>query len=291
MRQKIIITGAGGRLGKDLAHSLDSEAFEVFDLNRAELDITDARKLRMIFERVKPGIVVNCAAITNVDWCETHREEAFAVNAKAATQLAGLCRLFDAYFIHVSTDYVFDGLKGSAYTETDPVKAVSVYAESKVAAEKGILERNEAAFIARVAWVFGPGKPGFFEYVWKTIQTEAVMQIVSDKLGSPTYTVDFAGMIQPIFEKKPSGIWHMSNSGGATWIDYAREIWRTAQDLGMDVKCERIDPVTLAEMQQFVAARPPDTRLDTSKYEQFTSRKLRPWQKAVQDYCMMLARV
>ena len=291
MRQKIMITGAGGRLGGDLSNCLDTEVFEVFGFNHAELDITDARKLRGVFEKVKPSVVVNCAALTNVDFCETHREETFAVNTKAAIQLAGLSRLFDAYYIHVSTDYVFDGLKKEAYREDDTVHAVAVYAESKIAAEQGVMERNAQALIARVAWVFGPGKPGFFEYVWKTIQTENKLSIISDKWGTPTYTLDFAEMIHPIFDLRPSGILHMSNSGGAAWIDYAKEIWMTARDLGIDVKCDHIDPITLADMKQFVAVRPPYTVLDTTKYELLTGRKVRPWQKAVQDYCMKLAKV
>ncbi|MDL5052300.1 dTDP-4-dehydrorhamnose reductase, partial [Oscillatoria laete-virens NRMC-F 0139] len=282
--------GAGGRLGTDLVASFGADEFEIFGFNRAELDITDARKLRGVFERIKPDIVINCAAATNVDWCESHREEAFAINAKAPAQLAGLCRLFEAYFIHISTDYVFDGLKGAPYTEDDATKAVSIYGESKIAAEEGVLDRNPDALIARVAWVFGPGKPGFFEYVWKGVQAHGTMQIVSDKASSPTYTRDFAEAIRPIFDLKPSGILHMSNSGGAFWIDYAKEIWRTAQDLGMDVRCGRIEPITLAEMRQFAAVRPPDTRLDTSKYERLTARKLRPWQKAVQAHCMSLAK-
>src|SRR6266850_8512790 len=164
--RRIVVVGAGGRLGAALVREY-ARAFEVAGFNHAQLDLGAPEQLRSTLGSLDFDALINAAAQTNVDRCETHQEEAFALNADAPRVLAEICHAKKARFIHVSTDYVFDGEKRAPYTEEDEARPISVYGESKREGERRALEANDRALIARVSWVFGPDRPSFIDWALK----------------------------------------------------------------------------------------------------------------------------
>src|SRR3954453_9851826 len=161
--KRLVIVGAGGRLGAALAREY-AETFDVVGFNHAQLDLGQPQQLHETLGALEFDGLINTAAQTNVDRCETEREEAFALNAEAPRILAEICAQKKARFVHISTDYVFDGEKREPYTEEDEARAISVYGESKRAGEERVLEANAEALVVRVSWVFGPDRPSFIDW-------------------------------------------------------------------------------------------------------------------------------
>src|SRR5204863_8017883 len=187
--QRIVIVGAGGRLGAALAREYARD-YEVAGFNHAQLDLGQPEQMRTRLGQLEFDVLINAAAQTNVDRCETHQEEAFALNAEAPRVLAAICRAKKARFIHISTDYVFDGEKREPYTEEDEARPISVYGESKREGERRVLEANNRALIVRVSWVFGPDRPSFVDAILKKAREEEEISAVADKYATPTYTLD-----------------------------------------------------------------------------------------------------
>ena len=165
-KPKIVVVGAGGRLGAALAREYASRD-ETIGFTHAQLDLGQPEALRRTLAPLAFDVLINAAALTNVDYCESHREEAMRLNAEAPRVLAEICGEKEARFVHVSTDYVFDGEKRAPYTETDPADPISVYGESKRAGEEQVLAANERALVIRVSWVFGPDRPSFVDAILK----------------------------------------------------------------------------------------------------------------------------
>ena len=282
--QRIAIVGSGGRLGAALARAYGKD-FEVIGFNHAQLDISDADGIRdALFER-DFDVLINCAAQTNVDRCETHREEALALNAEAPRVLAEIANSKDAKLIHISTDYVFDGAATDPYREGDEARAISVYGESKFAGERHVLAANDEHLVARVSWVFGPDRPSFIDAFLERAGEQEEAAAVSDKFSTPTYTLDFATMLRPFLEKDfPGGLLHLTNGGACNWQEYAQHALDCAHRLGVPLKARTVSPLKLADMQNFVARRPPFTVMSTTRYEQLTGSVPRPWQDAVADF-------
>ena len=189
---KIVVLGAGGRLGAALAREYASQ-YDVTGFTHAELDLARPEVLRSTLEPLAFDVLINAAALTNVDYCEDHRDEAMRLNAQAPELLAEICRERNRRFIHVSTDYVFDGKKREPYTEEDPAHAISVYGESKREGELRVLEANGRALVIRVSWVFGPDRPSFVDAILKKARTEDQVVAVADKFSTPTYTRGYCG--------------------------------------------------------------------------------------------------
>jgi dTDP-4-dehydrorhamnose reductase len=216
---KMAILGAGGRLGAALMRAY-REKFDVVGFNHAQLDLGNFEQTRRILESVEFDVLVNCAAFTNVDLCETERAQAFRINAEAPRLLAEICREKNAKLIHISTDYVFDGEKRQPYTEEDEARPISVYAESKRAGEENVLavlangrvrpnggqDRSTSAnatadrhLVLRVSWVFGPDRPSFIDAMIKRARESEQIDAVADKFSAPTYTADIAKMLPRFF--------------------------------------------------------------------------------------------
>src|SRR5438874_5502706 len=194
---KIAILGAGGRLGAALIREY-RERFDVIGFNHAQLDLSDHAQLREKLGTLDVDLVINAAAMTNVDLCETQREEAFRINAEAPRILAEICRHKNARLIHFSTDYVFDGEKGEPYTEEDDARPISVYGESKREGEKLVLQ-TQGHLVVRVSWVFGPDRPSFIDAMIERARENEKIDAVSDKFSTPTYTHDIAEMLSHVF--------------------------------------------------------------------------------------------
>ena len=282
--KRLVILGAGGRLGAALARSYASH-YEVTGFNHSQLDLGSSKAIEEKLDPASFDVLINCAALTNVDYCETHHEEAFQVNSRAVGQIAAICARKKARLIHISTDYVFDGASQVPYSETDPAHPISVYGESKRQGEIEMLQADPEALSVRVSWVFGPDRPSFIDAVLKRARDCEKVDAIADKISAPTLTLDMAQWLAPILEDRSlSGILHLCNGGECSWRDYGEYAIRCAIAEGIEMKTDTVAPLKLAELAAFVAKRPVYTVLSTERFTQQTGISPRSWQAAVEDY-------
>lgn len=280
----VIVIGAGGRLGQALVRSYAAR-YAVTGYTHSQLDLARLNDVERTLEAQPCDVLVNAAALTNVDYCEDHRAEASRLNAQAPQLIARICRERGARFIHVSTDYVFDGEKRTPYTEEDPANPISIYGESKREGERQVLETNPAALVLRVSWVFGPDRPSFVDAILERARQHERVSAVADKFSTPTYTEEIAALLQPFLEgEMPSGILHLANRGACSWQEYAQWALDCCHRFGVMMKATRVDPVALSEMTNFVARRPVYTVLGTEKFARVTGKSPRDWHDAVEEY-------
>jgi dTDP-4-dehydrorhamnose reductase len=281
---RIVIVGAGGRLGVALAREYARD-FEVVGFDHAQLDLGAPEQLRSTLGDLDFDTLINAAAQTNVDRCETQREEAFALNAEAPRVLAAICRAKNARFIHVSTDYVFDGEKREPYTEEDEARPISVYGESKREGERRVLEEYDRSLIVRVSWVFGPDRSSFIDAILKKARDEAEVSAVADKYATPTYTLDVCALLKPyLADRQEGGLLHLANSGECSWQEYAQWALDCCHAEGIPMKARKVDAASLADMKNFIAKRPVYSVLSSGKYQRATGETPRHWRDAVADY-------
>ena len=303
-RNQIVVVGAGGRLGAALAREYAGD-FDVVGFKHAQLDLGAPEQMRKTLGELDFSALVNTAAQTNVDRCETHVEEAFALNGEAPRVLAEICARKKARFIHISTDYVFDGEKREPYTEEDEARPISVYGESKREGERRALEANERALIVRVSWVFGPDRPSFIDWALGQGRERDEVKAIADKWATPTYTLDLAQMLKPFlpvagigdpgrgnaFSKQAgitdpgySGVLHLANTGECSWQEYAQWALECCHAEGIPMKARKIGASSLAEMKSFIAKRPVYSVLSSAKYETLTGQTPRLWREAVKAF-------
>jgi dTDP-4-dehydrorhamnose reductase len=282
--KRVVIIGAGGRLGAALAREYARD-FEVVGFNHAQLDLGKPEQLRETLGGLDFDALINTAAQTNVDRCETEVEEAFALNGEAPGVLAEICARKKARFIHISTDYVFDGGKREPYTEEDKARPISVYGESKLDGERRALEANERALIVRVSWVFGPDRPSFIDWALGQAREREEVKAIADKWATPTYTLDLAELLKPLLaESSIAGVLHLANTGECTWQEYAQWALDCCHAQGISMKARTIGASSLADMKNFIAKRPVYSVLSSAKYAELTGQAPRPWRDAVADY-------
>src|SRR5947208_829166 len=219
---KLVIVGAGGRLGTALAREY-REKFSVIGFDHAQLDLANADALREKLCTIDFDLLINAAAFANVDLCEKERDQAFRINADAPRILAEICRDKNAKLIHFSTDYVFDGGKLEPYIENDPANPISVYGESKRAGEQFVLQTQVRHLVVRISWVFGPDRPSFIDAMIKRARENEQIDAIADKFSTPTYTHDIAQMLPQFFDNGvEGGILHFANAGKCSWQEYAQ---------------------------------------------------------------------
>jgi dTDP-4-dehydrorhamnose reductase len=223
-----LVTGAGGMLGRDLVLGLQREHAEVAGYSRRELDITDAAAVRAALDRVRPAVVVNCAAWTAVDDAETHEAAASLVNGTAVAFLATACADHGTKLVQVSTDYVFDGRARRPYGEGDAPAPRTAYGRGKLAGEQAALQRpGEAAYVVRTAWLYGARGANFVRTMIRLERQQPTVDVVDDQHGQPSWTVDVAAQIVALVRSgAPGGIYHATSSGETTWCGLAREVFR-----------------------------------------------------------------
>jgi dTDP-4-dehydrorhamnose reductase len=281
--ERWVVTGARGQLGACLVARLQASETHrlVGGFAREDLDVGDAAAVARVLRDARPDVVVNAAAMTQVDRCESEPALAERANAIAPASLAEACRALDAQLVHVSTDYVFDGRGTRPYTETDPVAPRSAYGRTKLAGEQRVLAALPGALVVRTAWVFGPGS----NFV-RTILLAAAralrgdgpaLRVVDDQRGSPTYADDLAGALIGLVEADGAGIYHVANAGIATWWDLARA--------AIDEWGHPELPIARVSTQEFPrpAPRPAWSVLDTGRAERLGVR-MRPWREALRAY-------
>lgn len=294
-RLKILITGANGMLGFALGRALG--AYELYGLGLGErgefagkfypADITDAPAVNALVGDMAPHLVIHAAAYTDVDGCERRPEEAERVNVQGTVNVVKALKGRGIPLVFISTDYVFDGKKNSPYDEDDTPCAVSAYGRSKQKAEQYIRENSGPYLIVRTSWLYGPKGKNFVDTVLRLAEEKESLSIVSDQRGRPTYTLDLAEALKRIAEHydrkgrilgpEISGVMQVSNSGEATWCEFAAEILKAA---GKKVPVKAITSETLGRP----AARPSYSIMDLSRFEKFAGRPLRHWKEAVASY-------
>jgi dTDP-4-dehydrorhamnose reductase len=221
----VLIAGAGGMLGQDATSAFASRGHSVRPLARAELDITDGAAVEAALAEIRPDLVVNCAAFTDVDGAEADEPAAMRINDAAAALLAATAAAHGAAILHVSSDYVFDGAKGSPYVESDLPAAISAYGRSKQAGETSVAIANPEHFIVRSSWLYGTGGPNFVETMLRIGSAQPEVIVVSDQVGTPTYTPHLAEGLAVVAERGAHGIHHVAASGSCSWFDFAQEIF------------------------------------------------------------------
>ncbi|MEP7015464.1 MAG: dTDP-4-dehydrorhamnose reductase [Verrucomicrobiota bacterium] len=281
---KIVIIGAGGRLGAALLREYRAK-FGVIGFNRAQLDLANGKQIVDLIGPLEFDVLINAAALTNVDYCETHREEAFGINAEAPRVLAEICGRRNAKLIHFSTDYVFDGEKSEPYEEEDEARPISVYGESKREGERNVFAAGDRHLVVRVSWVFGPDRPSFVDAIINRALESENVDAIADKFATPTYTRDIAEML-PHFFTAGSGdnILHFANAGECSWQEYAQWALDCCHECGVPLKARKVAPLKLSEMKNFVARRPAYSVLSTAKYAALRGASPRAWRDAVVDY-------
>lgn len=276
------MVGAGGRLGSALLHAYQNK-FDVIGFNHAQLDLVNAEEIDRTIGRLDFDLLINAAAYTNVDACETEKEQAFAINAEVPRVLAEICRDKNAKLIHVSTDYVFDGAKRQPYLEEDAANPISAYGESKRAGEKFVLQTSDRHIVVRVSWVFGPDRPSFVDAMIKRARTEEKIEAIADKWATPTYTNDIAELLPRVFDVD-AGVLHLANTGQCTWQEYAQHALDCCRKAGIPLKAKAVGALKLTDMKNWVAKRPVYSVLSSAKYQALTGIQPRSWRDAVGDY-------
>ncbi|WP_440448298.1 dTDP-4-dehydrorhamnose reductase [Ruminococcus sp.] len=297
---KVLVTGVAGQLGHDVMNELARRGYDGIGSDIAEnyngaqdgsavtkmpyiqLDITDDSKVKSTISKLKPDVVVHCAAWTAVDAAddEENREKVYAINVNGTKSIAESCKIVGAKMVYISTDYVFDG-QGTEPWQADckDYSPLNVYGKTKLEGELAVSNILDNYFIVRIAWVFGVNGNNFIKTMLKIGKKFDTLKVVNDQIGTPTYTYDLSRLLVDMIETEKYGYYHATNEGGyISWYDFACEIFKQA---GYTTK---VNPVTTEEYGVSKAKRPFNSRLDKSKLAENGFQPLPSWQNALQRY-------
>lgn len=297
---KVLVTGVAGQLGHDVMNELARRGYDGIGSDIAEnyngaqdgsaitkmpyiqLDITDDSKVKSTISKLKPDVVVHCAAWTAVDAAddEENREKVYAINVNGTKSIAESCKIVGAKMVYISTDYVFDG-QGTEPWQADckDYSPLNVYGKTKLEGELAVSNILDNYFIVRIAWIFGVNGNNFIKTMLKIGKKFDTLKVVNDQIGTPTYTYDLSRLLVDMIETEKYGYYHATNEGGyISWYDFACEIFKQA---GYTTK---VNPVTTEEYGVSKAKRPFNSRLDKSKLAENGFQPLPSWQNALQRY-------
>ena len=281
---RVLILGGKGRLGGALARIWSAD-HDLRAISRPELDVANLHGLEDLLESASYDVLVNCTGLTNVDRCETAREEAQIVNACAPGVMAEAAAAKGARFIHFSTDYVFDGAKTTPYIEEDVARPLGHYGKTKLAGEGAALAPSPRHLVVRIAWVFGPDKPSFADTIIERALANDRVEAIANKTSCMTFTEDVACWLEPFLDEDlAGGLYHACNAGGCSWHEYGQHALDFAARAGLPLKARTAEPIPLSALKAFVAPRPPHTVMNTAKLTAATGASPRPWQDALNEY-------
>jgi len=278
---KVLITGANGQVGCELAAIARQLEIDHVSYNRAQLDITDTKAIQAVVDEQRPDVVINAAAYTAVDAAENDSDAAFSVNRDGVENLALSCRSSDIPLLHISTDFVFDGKKAGAYKEDDQTNPLSVYGASKLAGEDVLRQTWQKYIILRTSWVYGAQGNNFVKTMLRLMRERDQLSVVDDQWGCPTSAQSIAATLlaiaSAVVEKgvEAWGVYHFCSSGRTNWYVFAKEILRLASEkefLGISMT-----PIS-SEQWASPAARPKNSELSTKKLERTFGIEIEPWQ-------------
>ena len=276
---RVLVTGAGGMLGREVVRVLSERGHDVVGLSHADLDVTDKGAVWRALRRERPDVVVHCAAMTDVDGCELDPERAFLVNAVGTAHVAAASNALGAKLIYISTDFVFDGEKEEGYDEFDEPSPVNEYGRSKLWGERMAQALCPKHAIVRTAWLFGFGRRNFVSAVAERLREEGKVRAVTDQVGSPTYTRDLARALLHLVEAEAYGVYHVVNSGRASRFELAKLV---AEALGLDPE-GAVEPIT-SDQWPAPARRPRCSALRSLRWEAEGFPPLRHFSEAVREY-------
>ena len=286
---RVFVTGVKGQLGYDVMNELEKQGLEGIGVDIDEMDITDADQVNKVIKEAAPDAVIHCAAYTAVDAAEDNEEICRKVNAQGTENIAKVCEELDIKMMYISTDYVFDG-QGTTPWQPDckDYAPLNVYGQTKLDGELAVANTLEKYFIVRIAWVFGVNGKNFIKTMLNVGKTHDKLTVVSDQIGTPTYTLDLSRLLVDMIETDKYGYYHATNEGGyISWYDFTKEIFKQAVELGHTEYSEdrlTVAPVTTAEYGVSKAARPFNSRLDKSKLVENGFKPLPTWQDALHRY-------
>lgn len=283
-----LVTGAKGQLGQTIVTLLEKQGKQVLAFSRDQLDIGDPEQLVKVFASHKPQTVFNCAAYTQVDRAENEQELAHCVNVQGPKYLAQLCEQYNTFLCHFSTDYVFDGKAYLPYDELASTCPLGIYGQTKRLGEVAIVKSQAHYGILRTAWVYGIAGKNFVKTILRLAKEREELRIVEDQIGAPTCTEDLAEVALTLAEVQvESGIYHVTNSGVASWYDFALAICEEATALGWNLRVKQILPISTSEYPT-PAERPAYSVLSRSKVEGVLGRKMTHWRVALRRMLRVL---
>lgn len=274
---KVLVTGANGQLGFDVVKRLQLENIECHGIDRQDLDITDDVKVKAFIANFSPDVVVHCAAYTAVDKAEEEKELCYRINVLGTRYIAEACKEIDAKIVYISTDYVFDGELDRPYEVTDRPNPINYYGKTKYEGELEVQRVFDKYFIVRISWVFGAHGNNFVKTMLRLGQERDELSVVSDQMGSPTYTVDVAELLMEMIKTDKYGIYHATNEGYCSWYELAEEIYKISESN------IRVTPIS-AKDYLTAARRPVNSRLSKGSLNNLKSGNLPTWQDAVDRY-------
>lgn len=288
---KVLVTGVKGQLGYDVVNELEKQNIEAVGVDIEEMDITDSASVNKVIKEVNPDAVIHCAAWTAVDAAEDEdkKEKVKLVNVNGTQNIANVCKELDIKMMYISTDYVFNG-EGTKPWQPDckDYAPQNVYGQTKLDGELAVANTLNKYFIVRIAWVFGKNGNNFIKTMLKVGKNHDQLKVVSDQIGTPTYTFDLAKLLVSMIVTDKYGYYHATNEGGyISWWDFTKEIFKQATEMGYDRYSEKnitVTPVTTAEYGVSKAKRPFNSRLDKSKLVENGFTPLPTWQDAVSRY-------
>ena len=275
--KKVLITGCNGQLGRALNQLLAGQDIEIINTDVDTLDICDREQVLRLVKDNKPNTIINCAAHTAVDKCETDKENAHRINALGPENLALAAKEVDARMIQVSTDYVFDGSGKEPYVESDKPCPQSVYGSTKLAGEQAVINTTDKYYIVRTAWLYGDGN-NFVKTMLRLAEERDTITVVNDQFGSPTSALELGRMLLHIADTEDYGIYHGTCEGFTNWYEFAMEIFRLAG------KTVNVVPVTTEEYPASVAKRPAYSVLENQKLNSQGSYRMKDWKAALEEY-------
>ncbi|MDE1992221.1 MAG: dTDP-4-dehydrorhamnose reductase [Rhizobiaceae bacterium] len=283
-RRKMLVTGREGQVVHSLIERSAGSEFDIVTIGRPDLDLSQPEGIAVALEALRPDIIVSAAAYTAVDQAETDEQAAMTVNGTAAGEIAKAASKLAVPLIHISTDYVFDGAKSSAYVETDPVAPIGAYGRSKLAGEMAVAAETSDFAILRTAWVYSPFGRNFLKTMLRLAEGRDRISVVNDQIGNPTSALDIADGILAVgrnllADPDPAlrGVFHMTAAGEASWADFAAEIFACSRAAGGAFAA--VDPIPSSQYPT-PAKRPANSRLDCRKLEQAHGVHLPEWRQS-----------
>jgi dTDP-4-dehydrorhamnose reductase len=277
---KVLVTGAFGQLGSEVVSCFRRQGHAVVAPAKQDLNLLRPDHIRQIVTDNKPDWVINCAAWTQVDKAETEAATAFRINLDGAECLAQAVARAGGCMLHVSTDYVFDGLQQRPYRETDATGPKSVYGRSKLAGEQAVLAALPDAIVLRTAWVYGVRGKNFVKTMLRLAATGQELRVVNDQTGTPTAAADIAQAIAGLTSCDTRGVFHFTAAGETTWYGFALAILEEARRIGFRIRTESVVPISTAEFP-VAATRPPYSVLDTAKIQPCLERPAPAWRDSL----------
>jgi dTDP-4-dehydrorhamnose reductase len=283
---KVLITGAGGMLGAEVVRRFQQAGHTVIPTGRkpplVKMDITDPQQVREVMEAHRPEVVIHCAAMTNVDACERRPEDAYRVNAFGTELIAAHCERIGAICVAISTDYLFDGSKGSPYHEYDAPNPLSVYGRSKDVGEQAVRALCPRHYIVRTAWLYGTHGKSFPHFILERVQAGEGATVIADQIGSPTFTADVADRLLSLFKSDCYGTYHLTNAGPVSRYEFALELLRR---VGLP---PNLAPIPLHQWQT-PAPRPRYSALISWRLEWAGVPPMRPWREALDEFVKQMS--